>query len=236
MFQPTIVTPEQWLTARKALLVKEKELTRRHDELAKQRQALPWVRVSKDYRFQGPDGEMGLLDLFGGRSQLAIYHFMFGPGWNEGCPVCSLCADHLDASATHLTARDVTLALVSRAPYTDIAPFKRRMGWRLPWVSSHGCDFNYDFQVSFPKEDVANGNTYYNYGTNGFPSEEAGGMSIFARDEQGNIFHTYSTYGRGGEPNMGVYNVLDLVPKGRDETELPWPTAWVRHRDRYDMK
>lgn len=233
MNRPNIVSAEQWTAARRQLLAKEKELTRREDELAAERRALPWVRVEKPYVFDGPSGATTLADLFAGRSQLAVYHFMLGPGWKEGCPSCSLLADHLDGSVPHLAARDVTLAAVSRAPYAEIAPFKQRMGWRWPWVSSYGNDFNRDYGVSFSKEEVAAGSFDYNYGESGFPSEEAPGLSVFVKDETGAIFHTYSTYGRGGEPFIGMYHVLDRVPKGRDEDGLPWPMAWVRHHDKY---
>lgn len=234
MNPPKIATREQWLDARKTLLLEEKELTRRRDELAEQRRNLPWIRIEKDYVFEGSNGRASLESLFAGRSQLAIYHFMFGPGWKEGCPVCSVCVDHLAPSVPHVAARDVSLVLVSRAPYAEIAPFKARMGWEIPWYSSHGSDFNFDFHVSFTREEVASGTPLYNFGSVTFPSPEAGGMSIFAKDEQGVIYHTYSAYGRGNEQAMGVYNVLDLVPKGRDEAALPWPSAWIRHRDRYE--
>jgi predicted dithiol-disulfide oxidoreductase (DUF899 family) len=233
MKQPKIVTADEWLAARKLLLAKEKELTRRRDELAAERRELPWVRVEKTYVFAGPSGKQSLVDLFAGRSQLVVYHFMLGPGWKEGCPSCSLLCDHLDGSVAHLAARDVTLAVVSRAPYAEIAPFQQRMGWRFHWVSSHETDFNRDYNVSFSKEEVATGAFYYNYGMNGFPSEEAPGISVFARDGNGDVFHTYSSYARGGEPIIGAYHFLDMVPKGRDEEGLPWPMAWVRHHDAY---
>ena len=233
MKQPNIVSPAEWLAARKQLLDKEKELTRQQDELAAQRRALPWVRVDKAYRFEGPDGRRSIGDLFGGHSQLVVYHFMLGPGWKEGCPSCSILCDHLDGARVHLAARDVSLTLVSRAPYAEIARFRERMGWRLPWVSSHDSDFNRDFHVSFSKDEVQAGSFYYNYASDGFPSEEAPGISVFARDASGAIFHTYSTYARGGEPLIGAYYLLDMVPKGRDEEGLPWPMAWVRHHDRY---
>jgi predicted dithiol-disulfide oxidoreductase (DUF899 family) len=233
MKSPQIASAEEWLAARKQLLVKEKELTRLRDELAAQRRALPWVPVDKSYVFEGPTGAETLSDLFAGRSQLVIYHFMLGPGWKEGCPSCSLLSDHLDGSLVHLAARDVTLAVVSRAPYAEIAPFKQRMGWRFHWVSSYANDFNRDYHVSFSKEEVANGSFYYNFDVNGFPSEEAPGISVFAKDANGAIYHTYSSYARGGEPIIGAYYFLDLVPKGRDEEGLPWPMAWVRHHDKY---
>jgi predicted dithiol-disulfide oxidoreductase (DUF899 family) len=161
---------------------------------------------------------------------------MLGPGWKEGCPSCSLLADHLDGSSVHLAARDVTLTVISRAPYEEIAPFQQRMGWSFPWVSSHDSDFNRDFHVSFSKEEVASGTFDYNYGKSGFPSEEAPGISVFAKDASGAIFHTYSTYARGGEPLIAAYALLDMVPKGRDEAGLPWPMAWVRHHDKYGAK
>lgn len=235
MKQPKIVSPAEWLAARRALLEKEKDLTRRRDELAAERQALPWVRVDKTYELEGASGRQTLADLFDRRSQLVIYHFMLGPGWKEGCPSCSLLADHLDGARVHLAARDVTITLVSRAPYAEIARFRERMGWSLPWVSSHGGDFNRDFHVSFTKDEVAAGSFYYNYEEGGFPSEEAPGISVFAKDASGAIFHTYSTYARGGEPLIGAYYLLDMVPKGRDEEGLPWPMAWVRHHDRYGV-
>lgn len=229
-----ITSREEWLAARKRLLVKEKELTRLRDALAEERRALPWVRVDKRYVFEGAAGAQTLSDLFAGKSQLVIYHFMLGPGWGEGCPGCSLLADHVDGSLVHLAARDVTLTAVSRAPYAEIAPFKARMGWRFPWVSSHGSDFNRDYHVWFSKEEVASGSFYYNFETKGFPSgEEAPGLSVFYKDADGTVFHTYSAYARGNEPLVGVYSFLDLVPKGRDEAGLPWPMAWVRHHDRY---
>ncbi len=235
MKQPNIASPAEWVAARKRLLEKEKELTRRQDELAAERQALPWVRVEKAYAFDGPNGAQSLSDLFAGRSQLVIYHFMLGPGWKEGCPSCSLLVDHVNGARVHLAARDVTLTLVSRAPYAEIRRFRERMGWALPWASSHGSDFNRDFYVSFTKDEVAAGSFYYNYATDGFPNEEAPGISVFAKDESGTIFHTYSTYARGGEPLIGAYYLLDMVPKGRDEQGQPWPMAWVRHHDRYGV-
>jgi predicted dithiol-disulfide oxidoreductase (DUF899 family) len=233
MNPPKIASRDEWLAARQELLAKEKHLTRLHDELAAERRTLPWVPVEKDYVFDGPSGKQTLSDLFAGRSQLVVYHFMLGPAWKEGCPSCSLLADHLDGALVHLAARDVTLAAVSRAPYAEIAPFKARMGWRFPWVSSFDSEFNRDYHVSFSKEEVATGEFYYNYGMNGFPSEEAPGISVFAKDASGAVFHTYSSYARGGEPFIGAYHFLDMVPKGRDEAGLPWPMAWVRHHDRY---
>lgn len=235
MNRPKIVSPEEWLKARQQLLQKEKELTRRHDEIAEARRALPWVRVHENYVFEGPNGEVMLADLFAGRRQLVVYHFMLGPGWKEGCPSCSMIADHFDAASPHLHARDVTLVAVSRAPYAEIAPFKARMGWQFPWVSSYATSFNIDFNVSFSKKEVETGETNYNYGKNAHPSEEAPGLSVFYQDDSGDIFHTYSSYARGLEPGLVPYFFLDLVPKGRDESELPWPMAWVRHHDKYEQ-
>lgn len=230
---PKIVLRDEWLAARKQHLDKEKELTRLRDELSQQRRELPWVKVEKNYVFDGPDGKQTLADLFDGRSQLIVYHFMFGPGWAEGCPSCSFLADHIDGAVVHLAQRDVTLLAVSRAPLPQIETFKKRMGWRFKWVSSYGNDFNYDYHVSFPKDAKANAKVYYNYETQEFPSEEAPGASVFYKDATGEIFHTYSAYARGLDMLVGAYNYLDLAPKGRDEDGLDFTMAWVRHHDRY---
>jgi len=231
--KPRIVSRDEWLVARKQHLVREKELTRLRDELARQRRELPWVKVEKRYAFDGPGGTQTLADLFGGRSQLVIYHFMFGPEWNEGCPSCSFVSDHADGALAHLAARDVTMVMVSRAPLAKIEAFKKRMGWRFPWVSSYGSDFNADFHVWFTKDEMAEGQVDYNYTRQEFPSEEAPGISVFTKDAHGAVFHTYSTYGRGVEPLVGTYMILDLVPKGRDEDQLGFTMEWVRHHDRY---
>ena len=228
-----IVSREEWLAARKQHLSKEKEFTRLRDELSRQRRELPWVRVEKRYVFDGPNGQETLADLFDGRSQLIVVHFMFGPGWEEGCKSCSFRADHLDGALVHLAHRDVTLVVVSRAPLTQIEAFKKRMGWRFKWVSSYGTDFNFDFHVSFTRDDMAKGKVYYNYDMREFGSEEAPGTSVFYKDETGDIFHTYSSYARGNDMLIGAYNYLDLVPKGRDEDALAFTMAWVRHHDRY---
>ncbi len=229
-----VVSRTEWIAARKELLEKEKEFTRLRDQLSAQRRGLPWVKVEKSYVFDGPHGKETLADLFGGKSQLVVYHFMFGPGWEEGCPSCSFLADHFDGSAIHLAHRDVTLILISRAPLPQIDAFKKRMGWRLKWVSSYGSDFNADYHVSFTKKELAKGKVYYNYdATQGFPAEEAPGASVFYKDTNGDIFHTYSTYARGLDILVGAYNFLDLVPKGRDEEGLTHTMAWVRHHDRY---
>lgn len=228
-----IVSRAEWLAARKQHLSQEKAFTRLRDELSRQRRELPWVRVEKRYVFDGPDGQETLADLFDGRSQLIVVHFMFAPGWEEGCKSCSFRADHLDGALAHLAHRDVTLVVVSRAPLPQIDAFKKRMGWRFTWVSSYGTDFNRDFHVSFTKDDMATGQVYYNYDLREFPSEEAPGTSVFYKDETGDIFHTYSCYARGGDMLIGAYHYLDLVPKGRDEDALTFTMAWVRHHDRY---
>lgn len=231
-----VVSQEEWVAARKQLLRKEKELTRLRDQLSAERRELPWVKVEKEYVFEGPDGRESLPDLFEGRSQLLVYHFMFGPDWEQGCPSCSLLSDHIDGANWHLPQRDVTLVAVSRAPLAQIEGFKARMGWRFKWVSSYGSDFNFDYQVSFDPDAMARGEVYYNYATGEFPSDEAPGISAFYRDPDGTVFHTYSAYARGLDLLIGAYNYLDLTPKGRDEAALPWTMAWVRHHDRYDDK
>ncbi len=232
--QHQIVSQEEWLARRKKLLSQEKEFTRLRDQLSAERRELPWVKVDKQYVFDGPDGKETLADLFDGRSQLIVYHFMFGPGWEQGCPSCSFVSDHIDGANWHLPQRDVTLLAVSRAPLPEIEAFKQRMGWGFKWVSSYGNDFNHDYHVSFTPDEMARGEVYYNYGMEQFPSEEAPGVSVFYKDPSGAIFHTYSAYARGLDMLVGAYNYLDLAPKGRDEADLPWTMAWVRHHDRYD--
>jgi predicted dithiol-disulfide oxidoreductase (DUF899 family) len=228
-----IVSNAEWLTARKELLRKEKEFTRQRDQISQMRRELPWTRVEKNYVFAGANGKETLADLFGNKSQLIVYHFMLGPGWEEGCPSCSFLADHFEGSLVHLANRDVSFAVVSRAPLAQIEAFKKRMGWRFKWVSSFGNDFNYDFNVSFKQDDIAQHKTYYNYQTQDFPREEAPGASVFYKNAAGNLFHTYSTYGRGLDILVGAYNFLDMAPKGRDEDGLDFTMSWVRHHDRY---
>lgn len=228
-----VVSREEWLRRRKKLLEKEKDLTRERDRISAELRELPWVRVEKDYVFEGPKGKARLGDLFAGRNQLAVYHFMFGPDWNEGCPSCSYVADHLDGTLPHLAARDVTLTMILRAPLAKIEAFKKRMGWRFPWVSSYGNDFNRDFHVSFTKDEMASGKVDYNYTLQEFPSEEAPGVSVFYKNAKGEIFHTYSTFGRGVEPLVVTYTILDMTPKGRDEDQLGFSMEWVRYHDRY---
>lgn len=230
--QKNIVSHADWIATRKQFLAKEKEFTRLRDELSRQRRALPWEKVEKPYEFDGPQGRLTLGDLFGGRSQLVIYHFMLGPGWAEGCPSCSYLSDHFDGMTIHLANRDVTLAVVSHAPIAEIEAFKRRMGWRFQWVSSFASDFNFDYQVSASPEEAGKDKVYYNYDLMPFPSQERPGLSVFYKDAEG-IFHTYSSYARGLDILVGTYNFLDLVPKGRDEDGLKHTMAWVRHHDKY---
>ena len=231
-----VVSREEWLEARKALLADEKKFTKARDDLSRERRALPWVKVDKRYVFDGPNGKETLSDLFGGRSQLIVYHFMLGPDWEQGCPSCSFLADHFDGALVHLAHRDVTFVVISRAPYSQIAAFQKRMGWRFKWLSSNGNDFNFDYGVSFTKQEFGDGEVEYNYAKGTFPSEEAPGLSVFHKSAGNEVFHTYSTYARGLDMLVGTYQFLDLVPKGRDEAALPWTMAWVRHHDRYDDK
>jgi predicted dithiol-disulfide oxidoreductase (DUF899 family) len=228
-----VVSEAEWLVARKDLLTREKELTRLRDEVTRHRRELPWVKIEKQYVFDGPNGKETLADLFAGRSQLIVYHFMLGPGWDEGCKSCSYLADHFDGANWHLPHRDVTFVVVSRAPLSEIERFKKRMGWRFKWVSSHGNDFNFDYHVSATDEEQAKGKMYYNYGTQDWVNEEMPGLSVFYNDENGDVFHTYSTYARGLDNLVGAYDFLDLVPKGRDEDHLDFTMEWVRHHDRY---
>lgn len=229
-----VVSQSEWLAARKALLAREKEFTKARDQLSAARRALPWVKVEKNYVFEGPNGRETLSELFAGRSQLIVYHFMLGPGWVQGCPSCSFLADHFDGAVVHLAQRDVTFVVVSRAPFAEIEAYKKRMGWTFKWVSSFANDFNYDYHVSATPEEKASGKAMYNYQLTEFPSEERPGASVFYKNATGEIFHTYSSYGRGLDILIGAYNFLDIAPKGRDEESLEWSMAWVRHHDRYD--
>jgi predicted dithiol-disulfide oxidoreductase (DUF899 family) len=232
---PKTVSRAEWLVARKKLLIKEKEMTRARDELSAERRQLPWVRVEKEYLFDTVNGEKDLADLFDGRTQLVVQHFMLGPGWEEGCVGCSFFADHVEGALVHLEHHDVTFVAISRAPLPEIESFKKRMGWRFNWVSSNRNEFNYDYHVSFPKDRVVNGKVYYNYEMCDFAIDELPGLSVFYKNEAGEIFHTYSSYARGGEVMLGAYNFLDLVPNGRDENGPSFTLMdWVRHHDRYD--
>lgn len=225
-------TRAEWTTARLDLLTAEKDLNRRRDELAEQRRALPWVPIEKSYAFDGPDGTLTLGELFDGCSQLLVYHFMFGPDWDEGCPSCSFWADNFDGIGVHLAHRDLTLACVSRAPYPKLAAYRDRMGWTFSWFSSAPSEFNFDLGISFSDDQQANGGTY-NFAHHDHPPEEAPGISAFAI-EDGQVFHTYSAYSRGLDPINGAYQLLDLAPKGRDEGDLEWSMAWLRRHDAYD--
>jgi predicted dithiol-disulfide oxidoreductase (DUF899 family) len=232
--RPTIVSREDWTVARKRLLEKEKELTRQRDRVSSERRSLPWVLVDKEYVFEGPNGEEPLSDLFGGRSQLIVQHFMFGPEWEEGCKSCSFWMDNFDGIDVHLAHRDATFVLVSRARLDKLEAYKKRMGWSTKWVSSLHNDFNRDFHVSFTPEELERGEAYYNYEATSFPSEEAPGVSVFYKDDDGRIFHTYSCYARGLDILNGAYHLLDLTPKGRDEDRLSYTMEWLRHHDRYE--
>jgi predicted dithiol-disulfide oxidoreductase (DUF899 family) len=232
--QHRIISRDEWLQARTALLAKEKEMTRQRDRLAAERRDLPWVKVDKTYTFDTPAGKQTLSDLFEGRSQLIIKHFMLAPGQKEGCVGCSFESDHAEAALVHLQHHDVSYVAVARAPLNEIEAFKRRMGWTFPWVSSFGSDFNYDFNASFTPEQLTNGTAFYNYRTGPLPLEDLSGLSVFYKDSNGDIFHTYSSFGRGGEERLSTYVYLDMTPMGRNETGPNHSlTDWVRHHDRY---
>ena len=231
-----VVSRDEWLASRKEHLAKEKELTRLRDQLSQERRELPWVKVDKEYLFDGPNGKETLSELFEGRSQLIIYHFMYGPDWAEGCPSCSFWADNFNDSVVHLNHRDITLLAVSRARLDTLEAYKKRMGWSFKWVSSFENDFNRDYHVSFTSDEMKNGEMDYNFRITQFPSEEAPGISVFYRDEEGNAFHTYSCYARGLDMLNVAYHYMDLVPKGRDESNLPYSMAWLRRHDSYDTE
>jgi len=232
--QNQIVSREEWLAARTALLAREKEFTRLRDELTEQRRALPWVKVEKTYEFDGPNGKETLSDLFAGRSQLVVKHFMFGPDWSEGCVGCSFEVDQTQGALLHIRHHDVSYAVVSRAPFPKIEAYRQRMGWPVKWVSSGDNDFNYDFHVSFTPEEIAAGTAFYNYRAGAGVIDEMSGRSVFYQNEAGEIFHTYSSFARGGEMFLNSYAFLDITPKGRNETINGNLTDWVRHHDRYD--
>ena len=230
-----VAARDDWLAQRRALLVREKALTHLSDQVARERRALPWVRLDKTYTFDTRDGRRTLADLFEGRRQLMVQHFMFAPDWEQGCKSCSFMADHLVGAKIHLEHRDLTVALVSRAPLAEIERFRQRMGWDFQWASAHDSDFNQDFAVSFPPGSRVDGEVFYNFGMTAFPQEEAPGISFFHKDDAGGVFHTYSTFGRGVEAMMATtYNLLDMAPKGRDEDALAYTMEWVRHHDRYE--
>ncbi|GLR51416.1 thioredoxin family protein [Shinella yambaruensis] len=227
-----VVSRKEWLTARKALLALEKEETKLRDKLRAERLALPWVKVDKTYTFDTPDGEKTLADLFDGRSQLIVYHFMYGPDWDAGCPGCSFMADHVDGMLPHLNNHDVTMIAVSRAPLEKLEAYRKRMGWKFPWVSAYGSDFNFDYHVSFTKEELASGKVIYNYRETDAADahDELPGLSAFFKDGDGTVYHTYSDYARGGEEALGTLMILDRAPKGRNETGT---LSFVKRKDEY---
>jgi predicted dithiol-disulfide oxidoreductase (DUF899 family) len=228
-----VVSDEEWLAARKDLLVREKEFTRLRDELSRERRELPWVRIEKNYVFEGENGKESLSDLFAGRSQLIVYHFMFDPGWKVGCKSCSFWADNFNGIIQHLNQRDASLVAISAAPFAKLREFQRRMGWSFKWLSAAGNDFNRDFGVSFSHEELQAGGGSYNFGTSKFRGPEAPGISVFYRNEKGEILRTYSCYARGLDMMNVAYHYLDLVPKGRDEGGLSYGMEWVKLRDEY---
>jgi len=229
----TVVSRQHWLAERRKLLAREKELTRLGDQIARERRALPWVRLEKNYLFDTQEGQRSLAELFDGHRQLLMQHFMLGPDWGEGCKSCSYMADHTDPALIHLAQRDVAFVAVSCAPLAEIERFRKRMAWQFRWVSSHSTDFNRDFAVSFTANEMASGEADYNFG--GAPKgKEMPGVSAFFKNDAGEVFHTYSTYGRGVEVMMHTYRLLDLTPKGRDEDGLSFTMEWVRHHDRYE--
>jgi predicted dithiol-disulfide oxidoreductase (DUF899 family) len=228
-----IVSREEWLRARLELLAAEKDLTRQREALARRRMAMPWERVEKVYRFEGPKGAVSLADLFDGCSQLIVYHFMFAPDWKEGCKSCSFWADNFNAILVHLKHRDVALTAVSRASFATLDAYKRRMGWTFPWVSSGGGDFNYDYHVSFTPAEMTAGEAYYNFAVRPIDVSDEQGISVFYKSDGGDVFRTYSCYGRGIDMVNGAYQFLDLVPKGRDEDAFSFRMTWVRRHDQY---
>lgn len=234
MKQHPVVTRAQWVEERKELLAREKALTRLNDEISELRRQLPWVHVESEYLFDTVAGGRTLSQLFHGYRQLLVYHFMFGPEWEQGCPSCSLWADNFNGLAVHLAQRDIRLVLVSRAPLAHLVAYRERMGWQLEWVSSLGSTFNEDFDVSFGAAALAQGKVYYNYDLRSMGQEEAPGISVFYRDDAGEIYHTYSSYGRGLDSLNAAYQLIDRTPLGRHEEGLPWPMAWVRRHDSYD--
>ncbi len=234
MQKPNIVSQDEWLKARTALLLEEKEFTRLRDQLSQKRRQLPWVKVDKNYSFEGVNGTETLSDLFDGRSQLIVYHFMYGPDWEDACPSCSFWADNFNGIDIHLNHRDASLVAISRASLDQLQAYSKRMGWDFKWLSSSVSEFNYDFQASFRAEEMEQGEVFYNFKMGQFPADEAPGISVFYKNEQGKIFHTYSCYARGLDMLNGAYHYMDLLPKGRDEDDLEFTMAWLRRRDQYD--
>lgn len=234
MKQHPVVSQAQWLEERKALLEREKALTRLNDEISELRRQLPWVRVEQMYSFDTSEGVKSLAELFAGRHQLVVYHFMFGPDWEQGCASCSFWADHLSGLSVHLAHRDISLVVVSRAALQKLLAYQRRMGWVFDWVSSLDTTFNRDFKVTFTGQEQADGEVFYNYQMCHFPLEEAPGLSVFYRDPQGRIYHTYSCYGRGLDCLNTAYQIMDRTPLGRNEQGLVYPMAWLRRHDQYE--
>lgn len=228
-----VVSKVEWFEERRAFLELEKEFTRRRDEISRLRRELPWVKVDKNYVFDGPDGKETLSDLFGDNSQLIVYHFMFGPGWDDGCTGCSFVSDHIDGANQHLAHHDVSLVAVSRAPRSEFEPYKERMGWKIKWVSSNRTDFNFDYGVSYTRDELEKGPVFHNFVIQKLSGDEQPGLSVFYKDEAGDIYHTYSTYERGLDMLVGAYNYLDLTPKGRNETS---PMDWMCRHDEYDAE
>ena len=233
MQTPAIVSQQEWLAARKQHLANEKEFTRMRDQLSQARRALPWVKVEKEYVFDTAQGKQSLAQLFGDRGQLIVYHFMFGPDWAEGCPSCSFWADNFNGIDIHLAHRDIQLLAISRASLAQLQAYKQRLGWNFTWVSSQANDFNHDYQASFTDDEMQQGEVFYNFEKRAFPSTEAPGISVFCKNEQNEVFHTYSCYARGLDMLNGAYHLMDLAPRGRDEAGLPFSMGWLRRRDQY---
>lgn len=235
MTKHPVVSRDEWLKARRDLLAEEKKFTRERDALSKKRRELPRVRVDQDYTFEGPDGTETLAHLFGTHSQLLVYHFMYGPDWDEGCKSCSFWADNFDGIDIHLAHRDISFVAISRAPFDVLEKYQQRMGWSFKWVSSHGSDFNWDYNVSFTPEEMEKGEMFHNFNLMSFSSSEAPGASAFFKDDDGTIYHTYSCHMRGIDMLNGAYHWMDIAPKGRDEDGLDYTQAWLKRRDQYDV-
>jgi predicted dithiol-disulfide oxidoreductase (DUF899 family) len=229
-----IVSKDEWLAARKILLQEEKDFTRLRDQLSRKRRQLPWLKVDTDYIFEDPNGKLSLGDLFEDKNQLIIYHFMYGPDWEEGCPSCSFWADNFNGIEIHLRHRNANMVVVSRASLAQLQAYRKRMGWDFKWVSSLGNNFNYDYHVSFTAAEMEKAEMFYNFKIGNFPADEAPGISVFYRNPEGEVFHTYSCYARGLDMLNGAYHYLDLLPRGRDEDDLDFTMAWLRRRDEYE--
>jgi len=229
-----VVSRDEWLEARRKLLQEEKDFTRLRDQLSQKRRNLPWVKVEKEYSFEGPDGRQELAELFEDKSQLIVYHFMYGPDWEEACPSCSFWADNFNGINIHLKHRDANLVAISRASFEQIQAYKKRMAWDFKWLSSHGSDFNYDYQASFTADEMESGEMFYNFKMGSFPADESPGVSVFFKNPDGEVFHSYSCYARGLDMLNGAYQYMDLLPKGRDEDDLEFTMAWLRRHDQYE--